>query len=82
MLFRSRGDCVEIWPSYEEYALRVELWGDEVDQLSLINPTSGETIATQEQLFVYPAKHFVMPEQRIAQAVAAIKQELEERLEQ
>ena len=80
--FRVRGDCVEIWPSYEEYALRVELWGDEVDQLSLINPTSGETIATQEQLFVYPAKHFVMPEQRIAQAVAAIKQELEERLEQ
>ncbi|NLX54987.1 MAG: excinuclease ABC subunit UvrB [Planctomycetaceae bacterium] len=80
--FRVRGDCVEIWPSYEEYALRVELWGDEVDQLSLINATSGETIATQEELFIYPAKHFVMPEQRIAQAVAAIKQELEERLEQ
>ncbi len=69
--FRVRGDCVEIWPSYEEYALRVELWGDEIDQLSLINPTSGETIATQDRLFVYPAKHFVMPEQRIAQAVDA-----------
>ena len=79
--FRVRGDCVEIWPSYEEYALRVELWGDEIDQLSLINPTSGETIATQDQLFVYPAKHFVMPEARIAQAVALIKQELDEQLE-
>ena len=79
--FRVRGDCVEIWPAYEEYALRVEFWGDEIDQLSLINPTSGETIATQDRLFVYPAKHFVMPEQRIEQAVAAIKQELEEQLE-
>ena len=79
--FRVRGDCVEIWPAYEEYALRVEFWGDEIDQLSLINPTSGETIATQDRLFVYPAKHFVMPEHRIEQAVAAIKQELEEQLE-
>jgi excinuclease ABC subunit B len=79
--FRVRGDCVEIWPSYEEYAMRVELWGDEIDQLSLINPTSGETIATQDRLFVYPAKHFVMPVQRIAQAVTFIKQELEEQLE-
>jgi excinuclease ABC subunit B len=79
--FRVRGDCVEIWPAYEEYALRVEFWGDEIDQLSLINPTSGETIATEDRLFVYPAKHFVMPEQRIEQAVAAIKQELEEQLE-
>ena len=79
--FRVRGDCVEIWPSYEEYAFRIELWGDEVDQLSLINPTSGETIAAQDQLFIYPAKHFVMPEERIEQAVALIKQELEEQLE-
>ncbi len=79
--FRVRGDCVEIWPSYEEYAYRIELWGDEIDQLSLINPTSGETIAVQDQLFVYPAKHFVMPEDRIQQAVKSIKQELDEQLE-
>ena len=79
--FRVRGDCVEIWPSYEEYALHIELWGDEIDQLSLINPTSGETIATQDRLFVYPAKHFVMPEERIEQAVTLIKQELDEQLE-
>ena len=79
--FRVRGDCVEIWPSYEEFAYRIELWGDEVEQLSIINPTSGETIAKQDQLYIYPAKHFVLPEERIAHAVELIKEELEERLE-
>jgi excinuclease ABC subunit B len=79
--FRVRGDCVEIWPSYEEFALRVEFWGDEVEQLSIINPTSGEVIERKQELFVYPCKHFVMPEERIKGAVAEIKRELEERLE-
>jgi excinuclease ABC subunit B len=79
--FRARGDCVEVWPSYEEFALRIEFWGDEVEQLSIINPTSGEVIRQEQELFVYPAKHFVMPEERIAAAVDSIKQELEERLE-
>jgi excinuclease ABC subunit B len=78
--FRVRGDCVEIWPSYEEYAFRVELWGDEIEKLSIINPVSGETLATEKQMFIYPAKHFVMPEERIAAAVDTIKQELDERL--
>jgi excinuclease ABC subunit B len=79
--FRVRGDCVEIWPSYEEYAFRIEFWGDEVEQLSLINPTSGEIISREDQLFIYPAKHFVLPETRIGAAVQAIKEELAERLE-
>jgi excinuclease ABC subunit B len=78
--FRVRGDCVEVWPSYEEYAFRIEFWGDEVEQLSLINPVSGETIDRQEQLFIYPAKHFVLPEERVAAAIDTIKQELDERL--
>ncbi len=78
---RVRGDCVEIWPSYEEYGFRIEFWGDEVESLSFINPISGETLAKQDQLFIYPAKHFVMPEDRIAQAIDSIKQELEERLQ-
>ncbi len=78
--FRVRGDCVEIWPSYEEYAFRVELWGDEIEKLSIINPISGETLATEKQMFIYPAKHFVMPEERIAAAIETIKQELDERL--
>jgi len=78
--FRVRGDCVEVFPSYEQFALRIEFWGDEVEQLSLINPTSGEVIKRQEELYIYPAKHFVLPEQRITNAIHQIKQELEERL--
>jgi excinuclease ABC subunit B len=80
--FRVRGDCVEIWPSYEEYAFRLELWGDDIEKLSIINPVSGETLSTQEQLFVYPAKHFVMPEERIGKAIDTIRQELDDRLKQ
>ena len=79
--FRVRGDSVEIWPSYEEFAVRIEFWGDDIDQLSIINPTSGETVLSQEQYFIYPAKHFVLPEERIAGAVETIKQELDERLQ-
>jgi excinuclease ABC subunit B len=80
--FRVRGDSVEIWPAYEEFGYRVELWGDEVDQLSIIHPTTGETIAPQDQLFIYPAKHFVLPEERIERAIDDIKKELTGRLEQ
>lgn len=80
--FRVRGDCVEIWPSYEEYAYRVELWGDEVEQLSIINPLTGEVISREEQLFVYPAKHFVTSESRIKTGVEIIKEELAQRLEE
>ncbi len=80
--FRVRGDCVEVWPAYEEFAYRIELWGDEVEQLSLINPLTGETLARQDQVFIYPAKHFVMPEERIAAALDRIKAELDQRLEE
>jgi excinuclease ABC subunit B len=78
--FRVRGDCVEIWPTYEQTAFRVEFWGDEVEQLSVINPTSGEVLERAERMFIYPSKHFVLPEERIAGAVAEIKKELNERL--
>ncbi len=80
--FRVRGDCVEVWPSYEEYAFRIELWGDEIEQLSIINPLTGEVISQHDELFVYPAKHFVTPESRIKEAIGIIKEELAERLEQ
>ena len=79
--FRVRGDCVEVWPSYEEFAYRIELWGDEVEQLSYINPLTGEVIETQDRLFIYPAKHFVTSEERIKAAVGEIKKELAEQLE-
>jgi excinuclease ABC subunit B len=79
--FRVRGDSVEIWPSYEEFAYRIEFWGDEVERLSIINPTSGEVIDKLQQAYVYPAKHFVLPEERIHNAVDEIRKELRERLE-
>jgi excinuclease ABC subunit B len=79
---RVRGDCVEVWPSYEEYAYRVEFWGDEIEKLSIINPTSGEAITTLKEVYIYPAKHFVMSEDRIKDAIDTIKQELDERLQQ
>lgn len=80
--FRVRGDCVEIWPSYEEFAFRAEFWGDEIEKLSIIDPTSGESIDTLDEIFVYPAKHFVLPEERIERAVDEIRKELSGRLEQ
>ena len=70
--FRVRGDTVEIWPSYEEYAYRIEFWGDEIEQMAIINPISGATLSVQDQLFVYPAKHFVTSEERIAKGVQLI----------
>ncbi len=79
--FRVRGDCVEIWPSYEEFSYRIEFWGDEIERLSIINPTTGETIDNLQEVFIYPAKHFVLPEERIQNAVDNIRQELRERLE-
>ncbi len=79
--FRVRGDSVEIWPSYEEFAYRIEFWGDEVERLSIINPTTGEVIDKLEQMFIYPAKHFVLPEERIHDAVDENRKELRERLE-
>jgi excinuclease ABC subunit B len=79
--FRVRGDSVEVWPSYEEFAYRLEFWGDEVERLSIINPTSGEVIDKLEQVYIYPAKHFVLPEERIHGAVDEIRKELRERLE-
>src|SRR4051812_18688286 len=79
--FRVRGDSVEIWPSYEEFAYRLEFWGDEIERISIINPTSGETIDKLENVYIYPAKHFVLPEERIHAAVDNIRAELRERLE-
>src|SRR5581483_5422990 len=80
--FRVRGDVIEVWPAYEEFGYRIELFGDEVDALAIINPTSGETLRVMDELYVYPAKHFVTPDERIRSAVEGIRGELEERLGQ
>jgi len=74
--FRVRGDSVEVRLSYEEYALRVEFWGDEIEALGLVNPTTGEKIGAVQDAFIYPAKHFVLPEERIQSAIERIEVEL------
>jgi len=79
--FRVRGDTIEVWPSAEQTAMRIELFGDEVDALSTINPTSGEVTEAMEEMYIYPAKHFVTPEERTRSAIIGIEQELNERLE-
>lgn len=79
--FRVRGDSVEIWPGYEEFAFRIEFWGDEVEQISIINPLTGESVSQHDQIFIYPAKHFVTSESRIAEAVKRIRAELKEQLD-
>ena len=79
--FRARGDVIEVWPAYEEFAFRIELWGDEVEKLSIINPLTGEEAKKQSEIYIYPAKHFVMPMDRIEAAVLLIEAELHERLE-
>ena len=79
--FRVRGDSVEIWPSYEEFAYRVEFWGDEIEKIAIINPLTGEGVSNEDQIFIYPAKHFVTSEDRIQQGVRRIKKELKEQLE-
>src|SRR5437879_12722332 len=67
--FRVRGDVIEVWPASEEYAFRIELFDDEVDALAIINPLTGETLRVLDDLYVYPAKHFVTPDERIRKAV-------------
>ncbi|MBU1260505.1 MAG: excinuclease ABC subunit UvrB [Planctomycetes bacterium] len=78
--FRVRGDVVELWPSYESFAVRLEFFGDEIEKINYINPTSGEILAKEEQLFVYPAGHYVMPADRIEAATESIRAELDQQL--
>ncbi|MEC8475696.1 MAG: excinuclease ABC subunit UvrB [Planctomycetota bacterium] len=79
--FRVRGDSIELWPSYEEFAYRIEMWGDEIEQISIVKPVSGETIQNLDHVYIYPARHFVMPEDRIQSALKVIREELAEQLE-
>lgn len=80
--FRVRGDSIELWPSYEEFAYRIEMWGDEIERISIIKPLTGETIKVLNQVYIYPAKHFVMPEDRIQKALRSIREELKLQLEE
>lgn len=79
--FRVRGDVIEVWPAYEEFAYRIELWGDEVEKVGMIDPVSGEELKRVEEIYIYPAKHYVLPEDRVASGCAEIEAELVEQLE-
>jgi excinuclease ABC subunit B len=78
--FRVRGDVIEVWPAYEEFAYRIELWGDEVEKLCMIDPVSGKESGSLNEIYVYPAKHFVLPQSRIDAALDEIREELDETL--
>ncbi len=80
--FRVRGDVIELWPAYEEIGYRIELFGDEVEALAEIDALTGQVLQKKKEMYVYPAKHFVLPEERIQGAVESIKAELEDRLRQ
>ncbi len=80
--FRVRGDTVDIWPPYDELACRIEFWGDTIESIAVTHPTSGEVAARKGESYFYPARHFVMPEDRVRAAVANIRQELDDRLEE
>src|SRR5512140_1834239 len=77
--FRVRGDIIEVHPSYEEQALRIGLFGDEVDELVTFDPLTGQSIRRHDKTAVYPKSHFVAPRERTKQAVETIKAELAER---
>jgi excinuclease ABC subunit B len=78
--YRVRGDVIEVFPAYEQHAVRVELFGDEIESLALINPLTGEVLAEETAFFVFPAVHYVMPEERMQPCLAAIRAELDERV--
>jgi len=78
--FRIRGDTLEILPAYEETALRIEFWGDEIERIVEVDPLTGELLAQRDQVDIYPAKHFVTPYDKLAAAIDDIKDELQDRL--
>ncbi len=78
--YRSRGDAIEVWPAYEKFAVRIELFGDEIDKIELINPTSGELLAEESQYFLFPAVHYVMPEDRLSAVLESIREEMDARV--
>jgi excinuclease ABC subunit B len=80
--FRIRGDTLEIQPAYEEIALRVEFFGDEVERITQVDPLTGELLSELDSVDIYPAKHFVTSQEKLIQAIERIQEELEERIKE
>ena len=79
--FRVRGDVVEIRPAYEEHGVRIEMFGDRVERISVIDPLTGKTLRRLDRMAIYPAKHFVTTDERLEEAVVVIERELDERIQ-
>ncbi|MGO1405232.1 excinuclease ABC subunit UvrB, partial [Agrococcus casei] len=80
--FRVRGDTIEIIPMYEELAIRIELFGDEIDRLSTLHPLTGDTVANLDSISIFPGSHYVAGEDRMKRAIVKIREELDERLQE
>ncbi len=83
--FRARGDVIEVFPTYEDYAIRIEMFGDEIDSIAQIDPITGRTLKKHERMPIYPKSHYVQPRDQLLRAIDTIKAELGEwrtRLEQ
>jgi excinuclease ABC subunit B len=78
--FRVRGDTLELQPAYEEWAYRVEFFGNDIERITRINTTTGEVLAEMDHLDVYPARHFITPREKLDRAIVAIEEELQQRL--
>jgi len=76
--FRVRGDVVEVYPSYEDYAIRIEMFGDEIDSIAQIDPITGRTLKKHERMPIYPKSHYVQPRGQLLHAIETIKEELDE----
>ncbi|MCH7738941.1 MAG: excinuclease ABC subunit UvrB [Chloroflexi bacterium] len=80
--FRVRGDTLEIMPAYEELAVRIQFWGDEVEKIAELDPLTGEILRERDEIDIYPAKHFVTSEERLQNGIKGIEEELEIRLKE
>jgi excinuclease ABC subunit B len=80
--FRVRGDTLELYPAYEETAVRVEFWGDEVERITEVDPVTGELLSELARVDIYPAKHFMTPQDKLQAAMQDIRTELQEHLEE
>ncbi|MCL0069672.1 excinuclease ABC subunit UvrB [Dehalococcoidia bacterium] len=78
--FRIRGDTLEIQPAYEDLAIRVEFWGDEIERITEIDPLTGELLVERNEVEIYPAKHFVTTREKLMAAIATIQEEMEHRV--
>jgi excinuclease ABC subunit B len=80
--FRVRGDTLEVQPAYEEFAYRIEFWGDEIERIVEMDTLTGEIMAERDSVDIYPAKHFITPEEKLVVAMQDIRNELDQRLDE